>query len=73
MYTDINFKSKKELRDALAAGRDIFVHQPGGIWGAQESHVETGKVYLEGPHYPQPHKWYAKADVVNLKIVKLYK
>lgn len=28
-YTDFNFKTKKALKEALAAGRRITVYQPG--------------------------------------------
>jgi len=31
----------------------------------------NGTVYIEGPHYPQPHKWYGKVTIVNGKITKL--
>jgi hypothetical protein len=26
---------------------------------------ENGTEYVEGPHYPQPHKWYAQVTVEN--------
>ena len=28
-YTNTNFKTKKALKDALAAGQDVGVHEPG--------------------------------------------
>lgn len=31
----------------------------------------TGKVCLEGPHYPKPHSWYAEAELVNGVVVKV--
>ena len=56
-YTNHNFLTKKAIKDALAAGKKITCYQP-GPFGPD---VPTdGTVYLEGPHYPQPHKWYAK-------------
>ncbi len=65
MYTRIDFKSKKALKDAVAAGEQIAVYQPGGMFpGATE-----GKVTLEGPHYPKPHTWYAQAVIKNGIIV----
>jgi hypothetical protein len=30
----------------------------------------NGETYVEGPHYPQPHKWYGKVTIVNGKITK---
>lgn len=66
MYCDVNFKSKKELKEAIASGRQIGVFSPGPFPCPQ-----NGKVSLEGPHYPQPHKWYASAEVKDGVIVKV--
>jgi hypothetical protein len=68
-YTEKNFKSKKELKDAVNAGEKIRCFQP--VLGPDLTNF-TGKVYLEGPHYPKPHKWYATATLVNgvVKTVK---
>jgi hypothetical protein len=30
-----------------------------------------GKVYLEGPHYPEPHRWYAEAELEDGFITKV--
>jgi len=62
MYTDINFKTKKALREALDDGRLVRVFQPGPF--ASDEPI-NGTVYLEGPHYPAPHSWYASATAVN--------
>lgn len=68
MYTDVNFQTKKALREAVAAGRHIGIFQSGPFGG----NVPTdGKVTLEGPHYPQPHKWYAHAIIKGGIIVKV--
>jgi hypothetical protein len=56
VYTNVNFSTKKALREAVAAGRKIGVFQPGPFGGNEPM---SGTVYLEGPHYPEPHKWYA--------------
>ena len=65
-YTDKNFKSKKALKEAIASGAHVGVWSPGpfGVKG-------NGWVNLEGPHYPEPHKWYTSAFVENGKIVKV--
>jgi len=55
-YTSVNFKTKKEVKDAIAHGEKISVFQPGPFGGP----MVDGKVYLEGPHYPKPHRWYAE-------------
>lgn len=31
----------------------------------------TGKVYLEGPHYPKPHTWYAEAELKDGIVIKV--
>jgi hypothetical protein len=65
MYTVRNFKSKKELKEAVANGERIEVYQPGGIF----SGPRDGSVALEGPHYPQPHRWYASCRIKDGMIV----
>jgi len=67
-YTDVNFKTKKALKDALAAGRRLTVFQPGPFGGSLPA---NGNVTLEGPHYPAPHTWYANATLENGIIVKV--
>lgn len=65
-YTDTNYKTKKALREALAAGELVTVHQPGlGMI------PENGKVFLEGPHYPAPHTWYAQGTMKDGVLVKI--
>lgn len=55
MYTVQNFKTKKELKEAVKSGKRIMCFQPGPFGSNQTE----GTVYLEGPHYPEPHRWYA--------------
>jgi hypothetical protein len=68
MYTDRNFKTKKALKEAVAAGERVTYHQPGPFGGNEPTH---GTIYLEGPHYPEPHKWHASADVRDGVVVKV--
>ena len=57
MYTVINFATKKALKAAVKAGRpEVGVYQPGPFYGHEPT---DGPVTLEGPHYPEPHRWYA--------------
>ena len=67
MYTDRNFKTKKALKQAVADGEKITVYQPGGVFSA----ATEGAVTLEGPHYPEPHRWYAQTDIIDSVIVKV--
>jgi len=66
MYTDQNFKSRKALKDAVAAGKPIGVFSP-GLFPAPRN----GNVTLEGPHFPAAHTWYAQATVVEGVITKV--
>jgi hypothetical protein len=66
MYVDPNFPSKKALRDAVKAGRVVAVFSPGPFPCPQE-----GRVTVEGPHFPQPHKWYAQVEVKAGQVIKV--
>ena len=80
MYTTTNFKTKKELKEAVEAyhrisildgqriGRGVTYWQPGPFAGNEPT---NGTIFLEGPHYPKPHRWYAKAEVQDGYIVKV--
>ena len=65
-YTTKNFRSKKALKDAIKAGEEVTIYEPSGREPAM-----TGVVYLEGPHYPEAHRWYAQAKVENGAIVSV--
>lgn len=80
-YTVTNFKTKKALKEAVAdwntrsdysknveISTAIRCYQPG--LGPDLLNY-TGKVSLEGPHYPEPHRWYAQAELVNGVVVKV--
>ena len=65
MYTETNFKTKKAFREALAAGREIYVFQPDGGGGIfPERFPAAGSVVaVEGPHFSDAHKWYASVVI----------
>lgn len=73
-YTTTNFKTKKALKEAVAVfcdpsqGPPVTCFNPG--LGPDLSNF-TGKVCLEGPHYPAPHTWYAEAELVDGRVVKV--
>lgn len=67
MYTDKNYQNKKEMKEDFKAGVKITVYQPGGIFPS----IGTGRVTLEGPHYPKPHKWYASVMIKDDVVVKI--
>lgn len=89
MYTDRNFKTKKALKDAVAARMEYERCHATGSWPkgskvpAQVTYYQPnddmtgtvpprdGTIYVEGPHYPEPHKWYAQCEARNGQIVKV--
>ena len=82
MYTEENFKTKKQLKAAVEAwnkyvanGSDngqnppaITYYQPGPFGWLEQ---KNGTFYVEGPHYPEPHRWYATCTAKNGVIVKV--
>lgn len=67
MYLSPNFKTKKAAREAIAAGQTVTVYQP----GIGMPPPRNGTATVEGPHHPEPHKWYGKAHIKDGKVVKL--
>jgi hypothetical protein len=68
MYTVTNFKSKKDLKEAIRTGHRVTVYQPGPFG---DSNQLNGSVTLEGPHYPKPHRWYATGKLVDGFLVSV--
>lgn len=68
MYTYENFKTKKALKEAVANGEKIAIYQPGPFGGDDP---DEGTFCVEGPHYPEPHRWYATVEVKGGFIVKV--
>lgn len=66
MYTSINFKTKKDLKQAVADGKTVTLYAPG--LGTPKT---NGTEFVEGPHYPQPHKWYAQVEMKDGKVIKV--
>jgi hypothetical protein len=62
VYTDKNFKTKKAFKEAVAAGKEVYLYQPGPF--PMSMSWRPGQTQsVEGPHYPEPHKWYATATL----------
>ena len=68
MYSLVNFRTKKQLKEAVAAGQKVGIYQPGPFGGNEP---KNGVVCLEGPHFPAAHSWYAEATVVGGVITKV--
>ena len=60
------YKCRKTM--AWEASRPVRVYQPGPF--ATDEPI-NGTVALEGPHYPQPHKWHAEGLAVNGILVRV--
>ena len=69
MYASVNFKTKKELKLAVAAGQKVSIYQPNNIFGVETP--SDGVVSIEGPWYPKPHAWYAVVTLKNDLICKV--
>ncbi len=67
-YTERNFPTKKALIEAVKKGDDVYVMSV-GTYPANKN----GREYIEGPHYPQPHRFYVSVEVADGKIVKINK
>lgn len=65
-YVEPNFKTKKALKEAVAAGQHVSIFSP-GPFGCKQNGSET----VEGPHYPKPHSWYASVEVKDGLVVKV--
>lgn len=98
-YVSPNFKTKKALKDAVAArvawdavspeiralDRVGQVMTVGAVMGQSTKEPpivevfqpglgtvpENGRIALEGPHYPEPHRWYATGVMENGRLVKV--
>lgn len=65
-YVSPNVRSKKALKEAIAAGKEVVVFSPGPFGCPKD-----GRVSVEGPHFPEPHRFYATVLVENGKVVKV--
>ena len=64
MYTSRNFKTKTALKQAVAAGEQVTIYQPNDMFGNPKARPDySGTATVEGPHYPEPHRWYATVKV----------
>ena len=66
MYVQPNFKTKKMLKEAIAKGEFVKVFSP-GPFPVRENGIET----IEGPHYPEPHRWYARVEVCRSRVIRV--
>jgi hypothetical protein len=65
-YVRPDFTTKKALREDPRHRASQSSYEPG-----LGSVPDNGTVYLEGPHYPKPHRWYAKGTMKNGILIKV--
>lgn len=83
MYTNINFKTKKAFKEAVDAwNKFINMNDPGVIHANPPDPVhlyapglgqpkQNGTEYVEGPHYPALHTWYAQVTMKDGLVAKV--
>lgn len=67
-YASINFKTKKQLKEAVAAGQKISVRS---ITPMGTTTTVSGSDAISGPWYPAPHTWYAQVRIKDGYIVSV--
>ena len=67
MYTTKNLKTKKELKEAVASGKQVTYFQPNDMGFSPLR--ENGTIFIEGPH--GYHKWYAQCEAKDGNIIKV--
>jgi len=66
-YVNPNYKTKKAFREAVRAGVKHITYNPSGMFPTPRAGTDV----IEGPHYPQPHKWYAQVEVQDGVVVSV--
>lgn len=66
MYTVQNYRSKSQLKLAVQSGTEVRLFAP-GLGSPKANGIE----FVEGPHYPAPHSWYAQVEVRDGKVVRV--
>jgi len=73
MYVEEIIRTKKELKRRVAVFNEtgenpVTFYQPGPFGGKE---TQNGSFCVEGPHYPQPHRFYASCRAKDGVIVKV--
>jgi len=66
-YVNPDYKTKKEFREAVDAGVKHHTYNHSGLFPVKQH----GEDIIEGPHHPQPHRWYASVVVENGIVIKV--
>ena len=60
-----DFPTKKAFKEAIAAGKSVYIYQPGGLFPTPQN----GTVTIEAP--ANYHKWYCRAEVKDTKVIRV--
>jgi len=66
-YVNPNYKTKKEFKQAVVDGIKHLTYNPSGMFPTPQNGTDV----IEGPHYPQPHRWYATVVIENGFVTKV--
>jgi hypothetical protein len=66
-YVDPDYKTKKAFIEAVKAGKTHRTYNPSGLFSTKQN----GEDVIEGPHYPKPHKWYARVEVKDGAVIRV--
>ncbi len=69
MYVHGNPRTRKALVDMVKSGNPVKLFSP---MMAIHEPPRNGDEFVEGPHYPEPHRWYAKVRIENGLVTKVY-
>ena len=64
-YAEGNPKTKRLLREWVQSGKQVRIFSPGPF---RIPDNYSGQEYVEGPHFPKAHMWYAVVQVENGRI-----
>jgi len=70
-YCTGNPQTKKALKTWVARGHDDSGMAPRVFSPGPFPTTENGVETIEGPHYPKPHRWYARVTVRNGVIIRV--
>ncbi len=64
-YVNPDYKSKKDFLAAVKSGKRHETYNPSGLYPT----TQNGSDAVEGPHYPQAHKWYSAVMVKDGVVI----
>lgn len=64
-YVYPNYKTKKAFKEAVIRGDEMIIRENTPFGNPV---FENGTTSVEGPHYPEPHRWYASVVVRDRKV-----